>query len=116
MSELASVWPLVEGLKGINNLTSKSCKLYPFQKGYMDLEEAKELQADGKLQLMAGLDLQSLIQEGDNAPIKPAIKPKPNRRPPVKKQTTAKKQDSKNSKYDTKVMTPDTGSNDKFLD
>lgn len=116
MSELASVWPLVEGLDGgVNNLTGKSAKLYPFQKGYMDLEDAKELQDDGKLQLMAGLDLQSLKQEGDNAHLKPVVKP-PQKRKPVQKKQAAKKQDPKNAKYNTKVMTPDTGSDDKFLD
>lgn len=108
MSELAAVWPLVEGLNGVNHLTSKKCKLYPFQKGFMDLDEAKKLQDDGKLQLMAGLDLQSLKQEGDNAHLKVVLKPKAK---PVPKRKPKSK-----SEYKTKVMTPDTGSDDKFLD
>lgn len=110
MSELAAVWPLVEGLNGVNHLTSKPCKLYPFQKGFMDLDKAKKIQEEGKLQLMAGLDLQSLKQEGDNAHLK--IKPVPR----AKGKPAPKAKAKQKSEYNTKVMTPDTGSDDKFLD
>jgi len=92
--EIAAVWPIVENLEGVNHLTMKPTKLNTFQKGFMDIEEARKLEKDGKLQMMAGLDVKSLIQEGDNAPLKKA---------PAKKKAAAKKKSS----YNTKVMTPD---------
>ena len=95
MSELAAVWPLVENLDGVNNLTMKPIKLNTFQKGFMDLDEARKLQDDGKLQLMAGLDMQSLKQEGDNAHLK--VEP-----------SKAKVKPKAKIKYTTKIVTPDT--------
>ena len=101
--ELASVWPLKEGLKGVNHLTGDVVTLNPFQKGFMDLEEAEKLQNKGELQMMVGLDMQSLKQPGDNPLLKKDIKAeelaKELAEEPAK--TTAKKKT-----YKTKVVTP----------
>ena len=80
--ELASVWPLVEGLKGVDRFTGDEITLNTFQKGFMDIEEAKKLDASGDLQMMVGLDMQSLKHRGDN----PGIKKVP-KAPPKKKST-----------------------------
>ena len=80
--ELAAVWPLVEGLKGVNRFTNDTITLNTYQKGFMELEEAKELDASGDLQMMVGLDMQSLKMPGDNAALKKVPKA-----PPKKKST-----------------------------
>ena len=104
--ELASVWPLEEGLKGINRFTNDVVILNTYQKGFMYLEDAKKLQDQGKLQLMVGLDMQSLKQPGDNPLLKKDLKAealaKELAEGPATKQTAVKKK----STYKTKVVTP----------
>ena len=92
--DLAAVWPLVEGLKGINRFTNSTVTLNTFQKGFMEIEEAKKLDAKGDLQMMVGLDMQSLKHPGDNAALK---------KPALKKQAPKKK-----STYETKVVKAET--------
>ena len=99
--ELASVWPLKEGLKGVNHLTGDVVILNPFQKGFMDLEEAKKLQDQGKLQLMAGLDIQSLKQPGDNPMLKKNQDAADDLKAELAQESTKKKRT-----YKTKVVTP----------
>ena len=84
--ELASVWPLVEGLKGINRFTNEVITLGTYQKGFMDIDEAKKLDASGDLQMMVGLDMQSLKMPGDNAHLKKMQKEE-KKAPPKKKST-----------------------------
>ena len=80
--ELSMVWPLVEGLKGTNRFTNEKVTLSTYQKGWMDLDKAIELDASGDLQMMVGLDMQSLKMPGDNAALKKVPKA-----PPKKKAT-----------------------------
>ena len=73
--QLAKVWPLEPGLKGLSPPDYSETSLVPGTPGFMDIDTAKEAEKAGKVQVMAGKSWKDL-KEPRTEPTKVAP-PKP---------------------------------------
>ena len=109
--DLCAVWPIVEGLEGVDHLTNKTVKLNTFQKGFMYRTKAEKSQDEGKLQMMVGLDMKSLIHPGDNAHLKiketKVVEPEKPKEEVKEEPKKAPLQPRKKASYKTKVTKPE---------
>ena len=100
MQTIVSVWPSVEGLKGINPSTLDKVKLLPFRKQFMYDDDAKEAESNGDVQIMVGLRPCDLKQPTDEPVVAVEVKPEPAPAPPKKKTSRKRTKKAKASKTD----------------
>ena len=107
-AQLAKVWPLEPGLKGLAPTDYSVVGLTPGTPGFMEIGTAKEAEEAGKVQLMAGKSWNEL-KEPRTEPTKAAVPPKPE--PVVERKVEYKTADTKpdsedKAEYRTADMRP----------
>jgi len=74
---LAKVWPLEPGVKGVQPNDYSKVTLTPGKPGFMELEAALEAEKQDKVQLMAGKGFNELKEPRSAPTKKPEPKPEP---------------------------------------